>query len=176
MAAVRPKSMSPSDRDDSRKGEVILMDEDIDQSQIRTKILETIVEESEGVKLEDAEIIVSGGRGIGSKEGFQQLEALAKLFKNATIGASRPACDAEWVSSKIQVGITGKIVAPKVYFAVGISGASQHITGCSGSDTIIAINSDEHAAIFKVSKFGLVGDWKTVLPAFTNKVSELFEV
>ncbi|MBN1848404.1 MAG: electron transfer flavoprotein subunit alpha/FixB family protein [Deltaproteobacteria bacterium] len=173
MATIRPKTMSPLEKDETRKGEIIPITIDIDDSIIKTRLIDKVNEESHGIKLEDADIIISGGRGIGGPEGFQQLEDLAGLFKNAAVGASRPACDEEWVSTKIQVGITGKIVAPRVYIAVGISGASQHVTGCSGSETIIAINKDKTAPIFKVSKFGLVADWETALPAFANKVKEL---
>jgi electron transfer flavoprotein alpha subunit len=175
MATIRPKTMPPLEKDESRDGEIISIDIDLNESRIRTKLIDKVIEESHGIKLEDADIIVSGGRGIGGKEGFQQLEALAKLFKNAAVGASRPACDEEWVSTKMQVGITGKIVAPRVYIAVGISGASQHVTGCSGSETVIAINQDKSAPIFKVAKFGLVADWQVAFPAFANKVKEIIE-
>ena len=173
MAAVRPKTMAEADRDESRTGDVIVIDVELDEARIRTKTLETVTEESEGLNLEDADIIVSGGRGIGGEKGFQELEALAGALKNAVVGASRPPCDEGWISSRNQVGITGKIVAPRIYLAVGISGASQHVTGCSGSQTIIAINKDKNAPIFKFARFGLVGDWKETLPAFTRKIKEL---
>jgi len=123
----------------------------------------------EGLKLEDAAVVIAGGRGIGGPDGFKQLEALAKVLKGA-VGASRPPCDSGWVPETIQIGLTGKIVSPEVYVAVAISGSSQHMAGCSGSKNIIAINRDPEANIFKEARFGVVGDWKKIIPAFTAKV------
>jgi electron transfer flavoprotein alpha subunit len=173
MATVRPKSMAPLERDDLRKGEVIPIDITLDQSSIRTKVLEKVAEEREGIRLEDAEVIISGGRGIGGQDGFRQLEELSKLLKGTAVGATRAACDAGWVPSTIQIGLTGKIVTPKVYIATALSGSSQHMAGCSGSETIVAVNSDPSANIFKEAKFGVVGDWKAVLPTFIKKIVEL---
>ena len=172
MATVRQKAMSPLEPDESRKGEIAPIEIALDPAAIRTKVIETVKEEVEGIKLEDAEAIVSGGRGIGDPEGFKQLEALAKVLKGA-VGASRPPCDNGWVPDTMQVGLTGKIVTPELYIAVAISGASQHLAGCSGAKNIVAINRDAEANIFKEARFGLVGDWKQVLPAFTEKVKEL---
>ncbi len=172
MATVRQKAMSPLEPDESRKGEIIPVKADLDPAQIRTKVVETVKEEVAGIKLEDAEVVVSGGRGIGSAEGFKQLEDLAKLLKGA-VGASRPPCDSNWVPDTLQIGLTGKMVTPELYIAVALSGASQHLAGCSGSKNIIAINRDAEANIFKDARFGVVGDWKQVLPAFTEKVKEL---
>ncbi len=172
IATVRAKAMSPLARDDSRKGEVVNVDAGLDASAIRSKVLETVVEEAAGIKLEDADIIVTGGRGIGGPEGFQDLAELAKLLK-AGVGASRPPCDNEWVPQTMQVGLTGKIVSPDLYIAVALSGSSQHLAGCSGSKNIVAINRDPDANIFKEASFGVVGDWKKVIPAFTEKVKEL---
>jgi len=135
-------------------------------------VLAKVVEEIEGVKLEDAEVVVAGGRGIGGIEGFKQLEELAKLLKGA-VGASRPPCDSGWITDTLQIGLTGKITAPEVYIAVALSGSSQHMSGCSGSKNIIAINKDPEASIFKEARFGVVGDWKKILAPFTNKVKEL---
>jgi len=172
IATVRAKAMSPLERDDSRQGEVITIEAGLDPSAIRTKILEEVAEEIKGIKLEDAKIIVSGGRGIGGAEGFKQLEELAKILGGA-VGASRPACDNGWVPAGLQVGLTGKIVTPEIYIAVAISGSSQHMSGCSGSKNIIAINKDPEANIFKEARFGVIGDWKKVIPTFTNKVKAL---
>ncbi len=164
--------MSPLERDASREGEIITIEAGLDPSAIRTKVLERVVKEAEGIKLEDAAVIVSGGRGIGGVDGFKQLEELAKIL-NGAVGATRPPCDNGWVPDRWQVGLTGKIVTPDLYIAVAISGASQHISGCSGSKNIIAINKDPEANIFKEARFGIVGDWKNVLPTFTEKVKEL---
>ncbi len=172
IATVRAKAMAPLERDESRKGEVITVDAGLDPSAIRTRVLEKVAEKVEGIRLEDAEVVVSGGRGIGSAEGFEQLEELARMLKGA-VGATRPPCDNEWVPAGAQVGLTGKIIAPELYIAVALSGSSQHMSGCSGSKTIVAINKDPEANIFKEARFGIVGDWKKVLPAFTEKVKEL---
>jgi len=172
IATVRTKAMSPLERDASRQGEVITIEADLDPSAIRTKVLEKVLEEVEGIKLEDAEVVVAGGRGIGSAEGFKQLEELARMLKGA-VGATRPPCDNGWVPAGLQVGLTGKIVTPDLYIGVALSGSSQHMTGCSGAKNIIAINKDAEANIFKAARFGIVGDWKKVLPTFTSKVKEL---
>lgn len=172
MATVRQKAMSPLEPDESRKGEVTAIKVELDPAQIKTKVIETVKEEVVGIKLEDAETIVVGGRGIGGPEGFKQLEELAKILKGA-VGASRPPCDNGWVPDTWQIGLTGKIVTPELYIAVGVSGASQHLAGCSGAKNIIAINKDPEANIFKEARLGVVGDWKQVLPAFTEKVKEL---
>ena len=172
IVTIRTKAMTPLEPNASRQGEVIKIDAGLEASAIRTRALDKVVEEVEGIKLEDAEVVVSGGRGIGSAEGFKQLEELAKLLKGA-VGASRPPCDNGWVPDTLQVGLTGRIVAPEVYIAVAISGSSQHLSGCSGSKNIVAINKDPEANIFRQARFGVVGDWKKVLPAFTAKVKEL---
>ncbi len=172
IATVRPKVMSPLPPDSSRKGEVITIASGLAASAIRTKVLQKVKAEVEGIKLEDASVVISGGRGMGGEEGFKQLAELAKLLKGA-VGASRPACDSGWMPAAAQVGLTGKIVTPDLYIAVGVSGSSQHMAGCSSSKTIIAINKDAEANIFKEARYGVVGDWKKVLPAFIGKVKEL---
>ena len=171
IATIRAKAMTPLEPA-SRQGEVVNIAAGLEPSAIRTRVLDKVVEAVEGVKLEDAEVVVAGGRGIGGAEGFQQLEELARLFKGA-VGASRPPCDNGWVADSLQIGLTGKIVAPGLYFAVAISGSSQHTSGCSGAKNIVAINKDAEANIFREARFGVVGDWKKVLPAFTSKVKEI---
>jgi electron transfer flavoprotein alpha subunit len=172
IATVRAKTMSPLKPDTSRQGEIINLDAGLDPQAVRTRVLEKVVEEVAGIKLEEAEVVVAGGRGIGGVEGFKQLEELARLLKG-TVGASRPPCDNGWAPDTAQVGLTGKIIAPELYIAVALSGSSQHMSGCSGSKNIIAINKDPEANIFREARFGVVGDWKKVLPAFTEKVKEL---
>ena len=172
MATVRSKAMTALVPDSSRKGEVVTIAAGLDPAAIKTNVLQKVVQEVEGIKLEDASVVVAGGRGIGGPEGFKQLEDLAKVLKGA-VGASRPPCDSGWVPDTIQIGLTGKIVSPYVYIAVAISGASQHMAGCSGSKNIIAINRDAEASIFKEARFGVVGDWKKIIPAFQAKVKEM---
>jgi electron transfer flavoprotein alpha subunit len=173
MATVRTKAMSPLERDDSRKGEVVPTKIDIDTSKVRAKILETVKEEAVGIKLEDAPVIVSGGRGMGGPEPFQTtLKELADLLHGA-VGASRPPADNGWVPEALHIGLTGKIVAPDIYIAIAISGASQHTAGCTGSKHIIAINKDPEANIFREAELGVVGKYEEVVPALTNKLKEL---
>lgn len=172
IVTIRTKAFSALEPDNSRKGEIVNVPAGIDASVIKAKITSRVIEEVAGLKVEDASIVVSGGRGIGGADGFKQLEDLAKLIKGA-VGASRPPCDNGWLPDTAQVGLTGKIIAPDVYFAVAISGSSQHMSGCSGAKTIIAINKDKEANIFRHARFGAVGDWKKILPAFTQKLKEL---
>jgi len=173
IVTIRAKAMSPIERDDSRKGEVIPTKVEIDTSTIRTKIVEKVREEVAGIKLEDAPVIVSGGRGIGGPEPFKTtLKELADILHGA-VGATRPPADHGWVPEAMHIGLTGKIVAPDLYIAIAISGASQHIAGCSGSKTIIAINKDPEANIFREAKFGVIGRYEEVVPAFTQKLKDL---
>jgi electron transfer flavoprotein alpha subunit len=172
VVTIRIKAMTPLERDGSRKGEIITVAAGLDPSGIRTKVLDKVKEKIEGVKLDDATTVVSGGRGIGGAAGFAQLEELAKVLKGA-LGASRPPCDNGWIPAGLQVGLTGKIVTPDLYIAVALSGSSQHMSGCSGAKNIIAINKDPEANIVKRARFAVIGDWKKVIPAFTAKVKEL---
>jgi len=174
IATARTKAFSALAKNDSRKGEVVTVQAGLAPSVVRTKLVNRVKEEAAGIKLEDARIIVCGGRGLGGPDNFKLLEALAKLLGGA-VGASRPPCDNNWVPTTLQIGLTGKIVTPEVYFAVGISGASQHLAGCSGAKHIIAINKDPEANIFREAEFGVVGDLKAVLPALADKVKELLK-
>ena len=172
IAAVRPKVYEPLEPDSSRQGQVVSFPVELDASQARTRVVEVVQEEASGIKLEDARIVVSGGRGLGGPDGFQPLEELAKLLGGA-VGASRAAVDSGWVPVAYQVGLTGKTITPDLYITVAISGASQHMAGCSGSKVIVAINKDSEANIFKESRYGVVGDWNQVVPAFMEAVREL---
>jgi electron transfer flavoprotein alpha subunit len=174
ISTIRSKAFSPLEPDPARQGAVKTVAVVLDPAKMKTKFVKKVKEEVVGIKLEDAKVVVTGGRGIGGSDGFKQLEALAKLLGGA-VGATRPPCDNNWVPSTLQVGLTGKIVTPELYIAVAVSGASQHMAGCSGAKTIVAINKDPECNIFKEARFGVVGDWKQVLPAFTEKVKELLK-
>ena len=172
MATLRPKTVPPASRNDSRQGQIIPVEGKIDTSALKVTVVERIREEVEGVKLEDAEVVVSGGRGIGSAQNFGMVRELANVLGGA-VGATRPACDEGWAAVSLQVGQSGKVVSPKLYIAVALSGAMSHISGCLGSKVIVAINKDKDANIFNVAHFGIVGDNKQVLPALTAKLKEL---
>ncbi len=172
MATIRPKTMQPSERDPNRKGEIIPFDPGLDESAIRGRVIDKIKEEVVGIKLEDADVVVCGGRGIGGPEPFKQLEELAKML-NGAVGATRPPCDSGWVPDHYQIGLTGKLVSPTLYIGIALSGSSQHQAGMSGSKNIVAINKDPEANIFRIAHYGVVGDYKKVLPAFIEKCKEL---
>jgi electron transfer flavoprotein alpha subunit len=172
MATIRAKTVPPAERNDSRQGQTIPVEAKIDPSALKVKVIDRVKEEVEGIRLEDAEVVVSGGRGIGGTENFEMLRELARVLGGA-VGATRPACDEGWVPARLQVGQSGKVVSPKLYIAVALSGAMAHIAGCSGSQVIVAINKDRDANIFSVARFGIVGDYREVLPALTAKLREL---
>ena len=169
VITLRPGSFPASTETGNPSVEEFISDVAVDQ---RASVLDTIEESREGVRLEDANVIVSGGRGLGGPEPFSVLHDLANVLEGA-VGASRAACDAGWIDHAYQVGLTGKSVSPDVYIAVGISGASQHMAGCSSSRAIVAINKDADSNIFKEARYGVVGDWEKVLPAFLSAVRDI---
>ncbi len=172
FVCIRPKSFEALAPDSSHRGEVVQAQVSVDASVAKVKRVRVVKEEATGVKLEDARIVVSVGRGIGGPENLPLFQELAKTL-GAALGASRPVCDAGWLDHSFQVGLTGKTIAPELYITWAISGASQHIAGCSASKNIVAINRDPNANIFKEAKYGVVGDWKKVLPGFVAAVKEL---
>jgi electron transfer flavoprotein alpha subunit len=170
MATVRPRTFEPANATADRQAEVVRPDAG-DGSTV--KVLDTVREvATSGPRLKDAKIVVSGGRGLGGPDNWHVIEELATPL-GAAVGATRAVTDAGWVPPSLQVGLTGITVTPDLYITVAVSGAVQHIAGCSGARNLVAINRDPDANIFKHARYGVVGDWKLVLPAFTAKVKEL---
>lgn len=169
MATVRPKVFKPMEEDSNRKGEII--EEEVSEELLKstTKFEGWIEDTTSAISIEDADIIISGGRGLGCSENFKILFELAEVLGGA-VGASRPTVDEGWIPYSHQVGQTGKTVGPKLYIAVGISGAIQHLEGMRSSDFIVAINKDPDAPIFKVADIGIVGDLFEVVPELGKKL------
>lgn len=171
MATVRHKVMKQAGRDASRKGEIVEV-KFTTAGDVRTRVIKTVEEVSETVNISEADIIVAGGRGMGTAKNFHLLEELAKTLGGA-VGATRGAVDEGWIPYSHQVGQTGKTVCPKLYIAAGISGAIQHLAGMQSSDVIIAVNKDPNAPIFSVATYGIVGDALEVLPLMIRKFKEM---
>jgi len=170
VVSIRPKAFSAAATDGNHAAEIIELPNAELSSGVR--VLERVALKEEGPKIEEARIVIGGGRGLGGLEGFTQLKQLADLL-GGVVGASRPPCDQGWWPESGQIGITGKTITPDLYIAIGISGSSQHLSGVSGTKTLVAINKDAEANIFKAAAYGVTGDWKKVVPAFIAKVKEL---
>lgn len=170
MITIRPNNITPLEKDESRSGEVTAFSAEI--KDLRTIVKEIVRKTTEGVDLSEAKVIVAGGRGVKSEEGFEPLKELANLLGGA-VGASRGACDAEYCDYSLQIGQTGKVVTPDLYIACGISGAIQHLAGMSNSKIIVAINKDPEAEIFNVADYGIVGDLFEVVPLLTQEIKQL---
>jgi len=174
VATLKPRAFEPAADGPEAPCELVRVEPEEDRAPARTAVLEKVAEEVRGVRLENARAVVSGGRGLKGPEPFVALQELASLLKGA-VGATRAATDAGWTPVGWQVGQTGKTVSPELYIAVGISGAIQHLAGMSASKTIVAINSDPDAPIFKIAHLGVVGDFTTVLPPFITRCRELLQ-
>jgi len=169
VATVRAKSQEPLEADASRSGEIKALSADVST---RAKVVGRQEVKAEGIRLEDAKVVVSGGRGLGGPEGFEPLHQLANILGGA-VGASRAVVDLGWVPVGMQVGLTGKVVTPDLYIAVGISGASQHVAGITGVKNVVAVNKDKDADIFKISRYGAIADWKPFMTAFIEECRRL---
>ncbi|WP_042223293.1 electron transfer flavoprotein subunit alpha/FixB family protein [Oceanobacillus manasiensis] len=167
---IRPNNIPALERDESRSGGIST--KEIDIAGIRTVIKDVIRKAAEGVDLSEANVIVAGGRGVKSEEGFKPLYELAEVLGGA-VGASRGACDAEYCDYSLQIGQTGKVVTPDLYIAVGISGAIQHLAGMSNSKVIVAINKDPEANIFNIADYGIVGDLFEIIPLLIEEVKKI---
>lgn len=172
VASIRGGSVPKAEPQAGKAGDVVTKAITVADDAIKAKIKETVKEITEAVNLEEAEVIVAGGRGMGSAENFAALKELADLL-GGVIGCTRPAMESGWISRAHQVGQSGKIVAPKVYFAFGISGAAQHVSGMIGSGYIVAINKDEEAPIFDVADVGIVGNAMDVLPLMIEEIKKI---
>lgn len=167
LVTVRPRAFGAPPSGSAAQAEIVPVTFAIDPVIARIRLGELMAEDAEGVNLETAERVVAGGRGMGGAPGFALLREVADIL-GAAVGASRPPCDLGWIAAKAQVGQTGAIVAPGLYIAVGIAGSTQHLAGMAGAKTIVAINKDPQAAIFRIADYGVVGAYEEVMPSFAE--------
>jgi electron transfer flavoprotein alpha subunit len=172
VATLRPRSHIPATPDPARSGEVVKLAIEPGETGRKAVLLETVREQIRGIKLEEARVVVAGGGGVGGAEGFVLLEELASALSGA-IGVSRVPCDEGWKPLALEIGQTGHYVSPDLYLAIGISGAPQHMVGCAGAKVLVAVNRDPDANVFKEADFGVVGDFREVLPGFIRRYAEL---
>jgi electron transfer flavoprotein alpha subunit len=172
IATIKSKTRPPLPRDEARTGEIIAIAASVTAGDIRTTVTLEERESADGPRLESAKVIVAGGGGLGGPEGFVAAAELAQALGGA-VGASRVACDMDWCPSHYQVGLSGKTVAPELYIAIGISGAGQHMAGCANAHTIVAINNDPDAPIFRFSQFGVIGEYQELIPALREEILKL---
>ena len=170
MGTVRPKVFKPAEMDNNRTGEVIAFTPEAGAVSRVELVKKEALSSENAVKIDEADMIAAGGRGFGSKENFDVLEQLAALFENSAVAGTRAAIDEGWLTHSQQVGQSGKSVTPHIYFACGISGSIQHLSGMKDSDIIIAINKDAEAPIFTVAHYGIVGDVNVILPKLIEKI------
>lgn len=172
VVTMRPRSAEPPVPDSSLKGKVEPIAMEVDETQIRSQLIETSSAEKKGIKLEEAKVIIAGGGGIGGSEGFALVQELADAL-GAAVGTTRVPSDEKWMPKSCEIGQTGHVVSPRLYIAVGISGAPQHMAGCSSSHFIVAINKDPQAPILGMADLAIIGDYREILPALIEKMKIL---